>query len=86
MNKEIFGVKVNLLHIAIAVAMYDIFHILFGFYIKFLTFQMYDRHEMGCHLDGWAAHCLEVYVDIIESVINFILCVMLIFGTAMVSL
>lgn len=86
MNKEIFGVKVNLLNVAIAVAVYDIVHIIFGFYMKFLTFQMYDRHEMGCHLDGWAGHCIEIYFDIVESVINLLLCVLLIFGTAMVSL
>lgn len=85
MNKEIFGVKVNLLHVAIAVAVYDIVHIIFGFYLKFSMFQMFDRHDIGCHLDNWASHCIEMYLDIVESVINFLLCCMLIFGSAMVS-
>ena len=86
MHKEIFGVKVNLLYVAIAVALYDIVHIMFGFYLKLSMFQMFDRHDIGCHLDSWAPHCMEMYVDIVESVINFLLCCMLIFGTAMVSL
>lgn len=86
MNKEVCGVKVNLLSVAIAVAIYDIIQIMFSFYLKFSMIQLYDRHDIGCHLDSWAPHCVEIYFDILESVINFLLCVMLIFGTAMVSI
>lgn len=86
MNKEVCGVKVNLINVAIAVAIYDIIQVMFGFFLKFLMMRLYDRHNIGCHFDSWAPHCVEIYVDIIESVINFLLCIMLIFGTSMVSI
>ncbi|CAO1409589.1 unnamed protein product [Diamesa serratosioi] len=85
MNKEIFGVKVNLINVAITVALYDIVHILYGFWLKFSMFQMFDRHDIGCHLDAWASHCIDLYLDVIESVANFLLCVLLIFGTSMLK-
>lgn len=86
MNKEIFGVKVNLVKVAIAVAIYDIIQILILFYSKYEMFQFFNRHDMGCHLDGWAPHCIEIYWDIFESILNFILCLMLICGSEMVRI
>lgn len=60
MFEEIVGYRVNLIYIAIIVALYDIAHIVLEFYNRFELVRIYENTEYGCINDFSQPHCKAV--------------------------
>lgn len=85
MFSEIYGYRVNLIYVAIAVALYDLFHILYEFKQRFVRFQEYEDTDFGCMSDMFQNHCLATYSEIGVYAIDLIFTCYLIYGASSVS-
>lgn len=73
MYSEVFGHRINLIHVAILVALYDIVHIIYEVYNRFEMLVTYETTDFGCLKDFTFAHCRMVRKrDLITLLINFL--------------
>lgn len=84
MFSEVCGYRVNLIHLAVVVALNDIVHILFEFRERFIRFQEYEDTDFGCVSDLYQDHCLAIYSELGIYVIDFVFTVFLIYGASSV--
>lgn len=60
MYSEVFGYRINLIHVAILVALYDIVHIIYEVYYRFDLLVTYENTDYGCLKDFSFPHCKAV--------------------------
>lgn len=60
MYVEFIGYRVNLINIAIFVAIWDIVHILIEYYERYERLMLYEDTPNGCLSDFQQFHCLTV--------------------------
>lgn len=84
MFSEVFGYRVNLTHIVVIVAFYDLFHIIYEFKQRFDLFERLENDEIGCLGDLLQLHCMTLYGELGIYAIDFIFTVFLIYGAASV--
>lgn len=85
MFTEVYGYRVNLIYIAIAVALYDLFHVLFELKERFVRFQEYENTDYGCMSDMFQYHCVATYSEVGVYGIDFIFTTFLIYGASSVN-
>lgn len=84
MYSEVFGFRVNLIYVTIAVGLYDIVHILYEFRARFIRFQEFENNEIGCLNDLLQAHCWAVYSELGIYALDFVFTCVLIQGASRV--
>lgn len=84
MFAEVFGYRVSLIHLAVAVAVYDLVHILYEYKERFVRFQYFEDNEFGCLGDLYQTHCLAVYGELGIYTIDFAFSAFLIYGVSSV--
>lgn len=86
MHAEVYGYRVNLVHVAIIVALYDVAHIINEFKERFLRFQNYENTEFGCLSDLFQYHCVAIYGELGVYSVDFIFTAFLIYGASSVRI
>lgn len=86
MYSEIFGFRVNLIHLAIAVASYDLVHIVWELKERGNMIYDYEYTEDGCISNLFQVHCMAIYSDLGIYVVDFVFTCYLIYGAAKVGL
>lgn len=81
----IFGFRVNLIHLAVAVACYDLVHIVLGLKQRSELFLEYENTDDGCIGDLFQVHCMAIYSDLAIYVVDFVFTSYLIYGAAKVG-
>lgn len=84
MYSEVCGYRVNLVPLAVVVALNDIVHILFEFRERFERFQDYEDTDVGCVNDLYQDHCLAIYSELGIYAIDFVFTIFLIYGVSSV--
>lgn len=82
MYSTIAGVRVNLIYVAIVVALYDIAHILNEFRDRYIRFQEYENTEFGCLKDLFQWHCEAIYMELAVYLMDLIFTCFLIYGAS----
>jgi hypothetical protein len=85
MHSQVFGYRINLIYVAIAVAFYDLLHILYEFKERFVRFQNYENNDIGCLSDLTQFHCVAVYTELGIYTLDFVFTGLLIYGASSVS-
>ncbi|CRK98290.1 CLUMA_CG011652, isoform A [Clunio marinus] len=80
MYSDIFGYRINLIFVAISVAVYDLVHIAFAFLERFQRFQSFENADMGCLNDLFQYHCVAIYTDLGFYTLDFVFTLLLIYG------
>lgn len=86
MYSEIYGHRVNLIYIAIGVALYDLIHILYEFKERFDRMQQYENTEFGCLSDLFQYHCVTIYGELGVYTVDFVFTGFLIYGASSVRI
>lgn len=84
MYSEVFGYRVNLIHVVVIVAFYDLVHILYEFKQRFDVFEQLENDDMGCLGDAFQAHCVTIFSELAIYTIDFIFTGFLIYGVSLV--
>lgn len=84
MYSEVFGYRVNLTHVVVIVAFYDLVHIFYEFKQRFDYFEQLENDDMGCQSDWLQAHCVTIYTELGIYAIDFIFTGFLIYGASSV--
>ncbi|KAG5680892.1 hypothetical protein PVAND_010371 [Polypedilum vanderplanki] len=81
MYSEVFGYRINLIYIAIVVALWDIVHIFNEFHERYTLLVLFESTEFGC-LSGFFKHehCLAILSQIAIYALDFLFCIFLITG------
>lgn len=85
MYSVIFGIRVNLIHIAILVACYDLVHIVFELKERYDLFWMYEDYDEGCLNNLFQFQCKVIYTEVSIYVLDFIFTGLLIYGASNVN-
>lgn len=85
MYSEIFGYRVNLIHLAMAVAGYDLVHIVLELKERFEGILDLEYTDEGCISDLFQVHCVAIYSEISIYVVDFVFTCYLIYGAAKVG-
>lgn len=86
MFAEVYGYRVNLINVAIAVALYDLIHVFIELKARFDRFQEYESTDYGCMSDMFQSHCLATYSEIGVYSLDFVFTCFLIYGSSSVKL
>lgn len=81
----VLGTRVNLTYIAIFVAIYDIYHIIYELKEKYNLFWLYQSYGIGCSKSLSDTHCVALYGDIAVYILDFIFTSLLIYGSTRVE-
>lgn len=84
MYSEWFGTRINLIYIAILVAIYDLVHIAYELKERFHLFWFYEDTEDGCLDDLFQTHCKFIYTEVSIYILDFIFTGFLIYGASRV--
>lgn len=84
MYSEVFGQRVNLVHVTVVVALYDLIHIFYEFQKRFERFKTYESSEYGCMNDLFQAHCIDTYAELAVYSLDLIFTGILLFGASRV--
>jgi hypothetical protein len=80
----LFGFRINLVYLTIAVACYDLWHITFALYERFDLFGSLEWTENGCVSELFQYHCVAIYSEVAVYVVDLFFTVYLIRGAAKV--
>lgn len=81
----LFGYRINLVYLTIAVACYDLWHIVFALYERFEQFGTLEWTDYGCVQQLFQAHCLAIYSEVTVYSLDLFFTVYLIRGAAKVE-
>lgn len=86
MYSEIFGFRVNLIQAAIAVACYDLVHIIWELKERGQMIYDFEYTEDGCMSNVFQAHCIAIFSDLGIFTVDFVFTAYLIYGAAKVGM
>lgn len=81
----IFGFRANLIHLAIAVACYDLVHIVLELKQRSELIVEYEYTEYGCIGDLFQVHCMAIYSELAIYVVDLVFTCYLIYGASKVG-
>ena len=86
MYSEIWGVRINLIYIAILVGFYDLIHIAYELKERFDLFWIYEDNDDGCLSNSSQIHCKVIYTEVSIYVFDFIFTSYFIYGASKVRM